>query len=73
MRRPWPVLGRSATGKIGVVVVVEIVEIVVIIVVVFVIIIIEVVRTAIAQWLRCCATNRKVAVSIPYGVTGIFH
>jgi len=24
--------------------------------------------TAVAQWLRCCATNRKVAVSIPNGV-----
>ena len=28
--------------------------------------------TAAAQWLRCCATNRKVAGSIPAGV-GIFH
>jgi hypothetical protein len=28
---------------------------------------------AVAQWLRCCATNRKVAGSIPDGVTGIFH
>jgi hypothetical protein len=27
---------------------------------------------AVAQWLRCCATNRKVAGSIPAGVTGIF-
>ena len=26
-----------------------------------------------AQWLRCCATNRKVASSIPDGVIGIFH
>jgi len=26
-----------------------------------------------AQWLRCCATNRKIAGSIPAGVTGIFH
>ena len=25
--------------------------------------------TAAAQWLRCCATNRKVAGSIPGGVT----
>jgi len=25
-------------------------------------------RTAVAQWLRCCATNRKVA-----GLIGIFH
>ena len=29
--------------------------------------------TAVAQWLRCCATNRKVAGSIPDGVAGIFH
>jgi hypothetical protein len=29
--------------------------------------------TAVAQWLRCCATNRKVADSIPDSVTGIFH
>ena len=29
--------------------------------------------TAVAQWLRCCATNRKVAGSIPHSVIGIFH
>ena len=29
--------------------------------------------TAVAQWLRRCAANRKVAVSILAGVTGIFH
>ena len=29
--------------------------------------------TAVAQWLRCCATNRKVAGSIPDGVTGFFR
>jgi len=29
--------------------------------------------TAVAQWLRCFATNRKVAGSIPDGVNGIFH
>ena len=28
--------------------------------------------TAVAQWLRCCATNRKVAGSIPHNVIGIF-
>jgi len=28
--------------------------------------------TAVAQWLRCCATNRKVAGSIPAGVCGFF-
>ena len=28
---------------------------------------------AVVQWLRCCATNRKVAGSIPDGVIGIFH
>jgi len=25
-----------------------------------------------AQWLRCCATNRKVACSIPAGVSRFF-
>ena len=29
--------------------------------------------TAVAQWLRWRATNRKVAGSIPDGVIGIFH
>ena len=29
--------------------------------------------TAVAQWLRCCATNRKVAGSILAGVIGIFY
>ena len=29
-------------------------------------------ETAVAQWLRCCATNRKVADSIPAGVSGFF-
>ena len=28
--------------------------------------------TAVAQWLRCCATNRKVLGSIPVGVSGYF-
>jgi len=28
--------------------------------------------TAIAQWLRCCATNRKVAGSIVAGASGFF-
>ena len=27
---------------------------------------------AVAHWLRCCATNRKVAGSIPAGVIGNF-
>jgi len=31
------------------------------------------VGTAVAQWLRCCATNRRVAGSIPASVIGIFH
>ena len=31
------------------------------------------VGTAVAQWLTSCATNRKVAGSIPAGVIGIFH
>jgi hypothetical protein len=30
-------------------------------------------RSAVAQWLRCCATNRKVAGSIAAGVIGIFY
>jgi len=34
---------------------------------------INILATAMAQWLRCCATNRKVACSIPAGVIGIFH
>ena len=29
--------------------------------------------TAVAQWFRYCARNRKVAGSIPAGVSGIFH
>ena len=28
--------------------------------------------TAVAQWLRCCATNQKVAGSIPACVSGFF-
>ena len=28
--------------------------------------------TAVAQWLRCCAANQKVAGSIPAGVGGFF-
>ena len=28
--------------------------------------------TAVAQWLRCCAKNRKVAGSIPDGVSGFY-
>ena len=28
--------------------------------------------TTVAQWLRCCTTNRKVADSIPAGVIGFF-
>ena len=28
--------------------------------------------TAVAQWLRCCATNRKFAGSIPASVSGFF-
>jgi hypothetical protein len=28
--------------------------------------------TAVAQWLRLCVTNRKVAGSIPAGVSGVF-
>ena len=28
--------------------------------------------TVVAQWLRCCATNREVAGSIPAGVSRFF-
>jgi len=28
--------------------------------------------TAVAQWLRCCATNRKITDSIPASVSGFF-
>jgi len=28
--------------------------------------------TAAAQWVKCCATDRKVADSIPGGVSGFF-
>ena len=31
------------------------------------------VGTAVAQWLRCCATSRKDAASIPADVNGICH
>jgi hypothetical protein len=31
------------------------------------------VGTVVAQWLSYCATNQKVAGSIPDGVIGIFH
>ena len=36
-------------------------------------ILVNIVGTAVAQWLKCCATNRKFAGSIPAGVSGIFH
>ena len=32
----------------------------------------DTVGIAVAQWLKCCATNRKVAGSIPDGVSGFF-
>jgi len=32
----------------------------------------QAVGTTVAQWLRCCATNRKDAGSIPAGVSGFF-
>ena len=31
-----------------------------------------IIRVAVAQWLRCCATNRQVAGSIPASVSGFF-
>jgi len=41
-------------------------------VMVFVLCIHRVWGTAVAQWLRCCGTNQKVAGSIPAGVIVIF-
>ena len=38
----------------------------------FVTMLLEMWGTAVAQWLRCCATNRKVAGSIPAGVSEYF-
>jgi hypothetical protein len=35
-------------------------------------IIIIIMGNAVAQWLRSCATNRKVAGSIPVGLSGFF-
>ena len=29
--------------------------------------------TAVAKWLRCCATNREVTGSVQDSVIGIFH
>ena len=29
--------------------------------------------TAVAQWLKCCSNNRKIADSMPASVIGIFH
>jgi hypothetical protein len=39
----------------------------------YLVFILRYVGTAVAQWLRYCATNRKVTGSIPDGVTGIYH
>ena len=43
-----------------------------IIIIIIIIILLLLLGTAVAQWLRCCATNRKVAGSIPAGVSGFF-
>ena len=40
---------------------------------IFAVMYILVLGTAVAQWLRCCVRNRKVAGSITDGVIGIFH
>ena len=47
--------------------------IIIIITVIFVLVYFLFWGTAVAQWLRCCPTNRKVAGSIPAGVIGILH
>jgi hypothetical protein len=36
------------------------------------VVVVVVVGTAVAQWLRYCATNEKVAGSVPDGVTEFF-
>ena len=33
---------------------------------------IGIILCAVVQWLSCCATNRKVSVSIPSSVSGFF-
>ena len=53
---------------IVVVVVVVVVAAVVVVVVLIVVVVEKVLLFVLAQWLRCCATNRKVAGSIPNGV-----
>ena len=40
---------------------------------IYIYIYIKTLGTVVAQWLRRCATNWKVAGSIPDGVIGIFH
>jgi len=40
---------------------------------VLVVVVVVPVGTAVAQWLRCFANNRKVDGLIPGGVIGIFH
>ena len=45
---------------------------VVLVTVVVVLYVLNDVGTAVAQWLRYCATNRKVAGSIPTGVSEFF-
>jgi len=32
----------------------------------------KILGNAVAQWLRCCATNRKVVGSIPVSISGFF-
>jgi hypothetical protein len=39
----------------------------------FIICLLRLLGTAVAQWLRYCTTNRKVAGSIPDYAIGIFH
>jgi hypothetical protein len=41
--------------------------------IIIIVIIIVIREHAVAQWLRNCATNRKVAGSIPDYVSGMFH
>jgi hypothetical protein len=66
---------RQPTLLIGTMDSIIIIVIVIVIVIIIIIIIIIIVKWghAVAQWLRHCATNRKVPGSIPDGATRIFH
>jgi accessory gene regulator protein AgrB len=61
------------SSKFVVCVVLSVIRIVLLLIVLFYVLFVVGGGTAVAQWLRYSATNRKVAGSIPDGVIGIFH